>query len=55
MDGEPAEVAGDPAAVELLGDGGRRAAAAEAIEDQIVRLDEALMMRSSSASGFWVG
>src|SRR5581483_7287388 len=31
VDGEAAEVAGDPAAVELLGDGGRRAAAAEAI------------------------
>ena len=35
VDGEAAEVGGDPAAAELLGDGGRRAAAAEAVEDEV--------------------
>ena len=35
VDGEAAEVAGDPAAVQLLGDGGRRAAAGEAVEDEV--------------------
>ena len=36
VDGEAAEVAGDPAAAELLGDRRRRAGAAEAVEDEVV-------------------
>ena len=36
VDGEAPQVAGDPAAVELFGDGRRGAAAAEAVEDEVV-------------------
>jgi hypothetical protein len=35
VDGEAAEVGGDPVATELLGDGGGGAGAAEAIEDEV--------------------
>jgi hypothetical protein len=38
VDGESAEVACDPAAVELLGDGGGGAGAAEAVEDEVAFL-----------------
>ena len=35
VDGEASEVAGDPAAVELFGDGGGGAGTAEAIENEV--------------------
>ncbi len=35
VDGEAAKLSGDPAAIRLLGDGGGRAAAGEAVEDDI--------------------
>lgn len=35
VDGEASEVAGNPAAVELFGDGGGGAGAAEAVEDEV--------------------
>ena len=35
MDGEASEVAGNPAAVELFGDGGGGAGTAEAVEDEV--------------------
>ncbi len=37
VDGEASEVAGDPAAIELFGDGGGGAAAYEAIQHQTIR------------------
>ena len=45
MDGEASEVAGNPAAVELFGDGGRGAAADEAVEDRSPSLRSLLLER----------
>ena len=55
VDGEAPQVAGDPAPVQLLGDGRGGAAAAEAVENEVVFVGGSLKIRSRSASGFWVG
>ena len=55
VDGELAQVGDDPLAPQLLRHCRRRAGAAEEIGDKSPSLEEALMMRSSRASGFWVG
>jgi hypothetical protein len=45
-----AEVAGDPAAAELFGDGGGGAGAAEEVGNKISLFEDALMILSSIAS-----
>ena len=54
-DGEMRDVDADPAAVQALGGGDRSSAAAEGSSTTSPSLLDALMMRSSNASGFWVG
>ena len=55
VDGEAAEVAADPAPAEPLRDRQRRPGPAEEVGNEISLISRLRMIRSTSASGFWVG
>ena len=56
VDGETGEIAGNPAAAELLGDGGGRAAADEAVEDEVAfGLKQRLVFFPGGLLAFGVG